>query len=117
MEKVLIQGRHDISLKEKKIEEFTVDKDLKFKIEEQFRELSSEITKVDEIIKYNKLIKDYEAEIQNFTNNKEVNEITDINPKDENWKFPFKGQITDDKTFLQLLIPNIGYKKASKNFY
>lgn len=117
LEKLLIQKRYDGILKEKKIEEFTVNKDLKFKIEEQFRELSSEITKVDDIIQYNKLIKYYEAEIQNFTNNEEMNEIADINPKDEKWKVAFKGQIKDDKTFLQLLIPNIGYKKASNNFF
>ena len=74
------------------------------------------MAKVDDL-KYNKLIKDYEAEIQNFTNNKEIEEIAEINPKDEKWKSLFKEEIKDDKTFLQLLIPNIGFKKASKNFF
>jgi len=114
LEAILLKNKFGKGLEQKKNEEFKIDKDLKYKIDEDFQELSKQIAEIDELKKYDKLFIDYEEGIENFINPEEKLEI---NIADKSWEKELKDEIPDDKTCFQLIAPTIGYKKASKNYF
>ena len=114
LEAIILKNKFGKGLEQKKNEEFKIDKDLKYKIDEDFQELSKQIAEIDELKKYDKLFIDYEEGIENFINPEEKLEI---NIADKSWEKELKDEIPDDKTCFQLIAPTIGYKKASKNYF
>ena len=101
------------NIETKKVGEITINKDLKYQIEEQFQELSKKVSKLNDLKKYNKLFEGYATEIKNFS---EPEEKLTIDPKDNRWKITLEGNIPDDKTCFELMIPCIGKSKSSKNY-
>jgi len=114
IEAILAKDKININIEAKKTDEFTINKDLKYKIEEEFNELSKQITKIYDLKKYNKLFIDYEEGIESFINPAEKLEI---NNNDKKWETEIKGEIQDDITCFQLMAPSIGNNKASKNYF
>ena len=104
----------NIILKEKKVDKFFIDKDLSFKIEEDFKSLSAKIKKEKDLYKYNELFVNYETGIKIFLEKKEKLEIKS---DDQKWKTELKEEIKDDKTCFEIMAPCIGYKKASNNYF
>ena len=56
LEAILLKNKFGKGLEQKKNEEFKIDKDLKYKIDEDFQELSKQIAEIDELKKYDKLL-------------------------------------------------------------
>ena len=114
LEGMLSKNKFGKGIEQKRNEEFIIAKDLKYKIEEDFQELSKQIVEIKELKKYDKLFDDYKEEIKSFVNPEEKLEI---NISDNTWEKEFKEEIPDDKTCFQLIAPSIGHKKASKNYF
>ena len=91
---------------------FSITRDTKFQIEEEFKDLSKKIKNKNELNIFNKLFTDYELEIHNFVEPEEKFEIN----KDIKWDYKFEGEIQDDKTCFEIMAPCIGCNKVSSNY-
>lgn len=110
IEKMISQNQPKIIMKK---DDFSLTRNIKYKIDEEFQDISKTIKNVKEMNSYNTLFDKYKNEINNFINPEEKLE----DDKNSRWeKDLFDGEISDDKTCFQLIAPCIGYKKASKNY-
>ena len=110
IEKMISQNQPKIIMKK---DDFSLTRNIKYKIDEEFQDISKTIKNIKEMNSYNTLFDKYKNEINNFINPEEKLE----DDKNSRWeKDLFDGEISDDKTCFQLIAPCIGYKKASKNY-
>ena len=110
IEKIISQNQPKIIMKK---DDFSLTRNIKYKIDEEFQDISKTIKNIKEMNSYNTLFDKYKNEINNFINPEEKLE----DDKNSRWeKDLFDGEISDDKTCFQLIAPCIGYKKASKNY-
>jgi len=102
-------------LQKKQEEKFSINRELKFEIEEILRQKMRKIKKINDFTILDEVFKMYQSEINEFEKDDE------FQIKEENtiWKTNLKKEIEDSdfKTCYEVLVPCIGFKKASNNYF